>query len=1053
MRHRFHAIFLFLSISALSAAFFACSAKNSSNADYIDDDYSSEYDEFSSSSDDLSGNASSSSGQKTSSSAETSSSSLTSSSSEEYVVSKTSALFDSIYDSRNSRTYKTVQIGSNVWLAQNLSYKTTKSKCYDDRLENCEVFGRLYKVYSDSLCPTGFSMPTKENWESLIKIAGSTELLKTSRYWEKSDKAKRGNDSLGLSLVPGGLCREDKCAKQNKYAYYAIKDSASAVYEVSYENDSLALRSKKDFADSIYVSVRCVKASSSVQTAKELQANCNSGDSTFVIDERTPYKCKYSQWHKVRDTRPDSCNKELATTIYNNTLYTCKSGIWGTYSSLDFEIGFCSEANKGETYDLFGKAYVCNDSLEWRAQSIEEAKGACKNKYATEIVSFDGNKYVCENQQWRRLIYPETTVGLCTEKMVGDTVVQFTGHAASGGGIDIAYFEVKFFVCKDKQWHETMDDNEILGACDSKRNGDVVQKPSVATDKNTWPRYACENGKWRLATTIEKYAGVCTSKIQDSVTMAAGYHVYCDKGSWRMATPEEFYGACTKALQDEYYDDSTKYVCDNLAWRKLEEPPTGTTSYCTTKNEGDKFTRKTSVTTLRYYCHNYKWTPVTELEYRIGICDKGNAGKRVSPSPDSSSYECSTTSNGNYYWKQLTIEEEFGIKCDMDYQDTVRLNQVCTDGAWRQLSSLEKSIGLCTKTQVGKMTKKSSSYYECRANGWTTVSREYYELGKCSSENEDFAGRAGSVIYFCNSGSWKEADEITDLTKCYSYNQNHYAAYKGNIYRCDARTNSQKLQWEFEGDITIKHGLCASDRIYKSVAYNDSFFVCMWRGWQVANLEEALKSFSGNEANVYGQKYVRSGNFWAPVYGTMTDSRDKKSYRTIYIENETFMVDNLNYATSGSKCYLDAERYCGDDYGYGRFYTWEQAQKACPTGWHLPSYAEYKKIVGSKLELYIIDPSTWQINQQPTDFISGLEYKGTGVYYNGTFNYEKLYTALWIAEEDGSANGFVDCRSTQNPCSNIFGTSTVPASYDESSRPTVYVNAKDNYANVRCVKD
>ena len=213
MHQRFHAIFLFLSISALSAAFFACSAKNSSNADYIDDDYSSEYDEFSSSSDDLSGNASSSSGQKTSSSAETSSSSLTSSSSEEYVVSKTSALLDSIYDSRNSKTYKTVQIGSNVWLAQNLSYKTNKSKCYDDRLENCEVFGRMYKVYSDSVCPTGFSLPTKENWESLIKIAGSTGLLKTSRYWEKSDKGKRGNDSLGLSLVPGGLCREDKCAK------------------------------------------------------------------------------------------------------------------------------------------------------------------------------------------------------------------------------------------------------------------------------------------------------------------------------------------------------------------------------------------------------------------------------------------------------------------------------------------------------------------------------------------------------------------------------------------------------------------------------------------------------------------------------------------------------------------------------------------------------------------------------------------------------------------------------------------------------------------------
>ena len=89
--------------------FLGMQCENSSDAEYIDEYYSSEYDDFSSSSVDSSDSTSSSSGQKTSSSAEPSSS-LTSSSSEEYDSSKTSAYIDSIYDSRSSKTYKTVQI-------------------------------------------------------------------------------------------------------------------------------------------------------------------------------------------------------------------------------------------------------------------------------------------------------------------------------------------------------------------------------------------------------------------------------------------------------------------------------------------------------------------------------------------------------------------------------------------------------------------------------------------------------------------------------------------------------------------------------------------------------------------------------------------------------------------------------------------------------------------------------------------------------------------------------------------------------------------------------
>jgi len=75
------------------------------------------------------------------------------------------------------------------------------------------------------------------------------------------------------------------------------------------------------------------------------------------------------------------------------------------------------------------------------------------------------------------------------------------------------------------------------------------------------------------------------------------------------------------------------------------------------------------------------------------------------------------------------------------------------------------------------------------------------------------------------------------------------------------------------------------------------------------------------------------------------DERDGQKYVYVSTDEQTWMAENLNYyVPNNSVCYSDEtdQDYCAT---YGRVYDWETAMAACPSGWHLPTDAEWEKLI------------------------------------------------------------------------------------------------------------
>lgn len=153
--------------------------------------------------------------------------------------------YGTMTDSRDKKVYKTIKIGGQTWMAENLNYfdKTlnNRSWCFgasdSTTTANCAVAGRLYtwaaaidsaKLYKDmsidcgyhktctlpdtvyGICPPGWHLPTRAEWDTLITEVGGQSntgiVLKSQTGWFDNYD---GTDDVGFTALPVGIRNYD----------------------------------------------------------------------------------------------------------------------------------------------------------------------------------------------------------------------------------------------------------------------------------------------------------------------------------------------------------------------------------------------------------------------------------------------------------------------------------------------------------------------------------------------------------------------------------------------------------------------------------------------------------------------------------------------------------------------------------------------------------------------------------------------------------------------------------------------------------------------------
>ena len=339
-------------------------------------------------------------------------------------------------DDRDGQTYRTVQIGSQVWMAENLNYETDFSSCYKNVESNCAKYGRLYrwaaavgksesecgygKICSlpsgniQGVCPSGWHLPDTTEWYALFSAVGGQRVagtkLKSTSGWYSSGN---GTDAFSFSALPAGY-RGGSYGIYNNVAYnaefwsstehdsdYACKMNLVYDIDIAYlycsnKDNEYSVRCLKDYDDESSSSVTPKSSSSSKVPEPVEESSSSTKSSSSSAKSNSSTKSSSSSAMSSSSVTQQSSSSE--TSVSSSSLAKSSSSVTlaipcKTETEDNCEYGALLDDRDGQTY----RTVKIGDQV-WMAENLNYAYLQPTEDLDSSSFCFNDSAEYCEKK-------------------------------------------------------------------------------------------------------------------------------------------------------------------------------------------------------------------------------------------------------------------------------------------------------------------------------------------------------------------------------------------------------------------------------------------------------------------------------------------------------------------------------------------------------------------------------------------------------------------------------------------------------------------------------
>ena len=436
-------------------------------------------------------------------------------------------------------------------------------------------------------------------------------------------------------------------------------------------------------------------------------------------------------------------------------------------------------------------------------------------------------------------------------------------------------------------------------------------------------------------------------------------------------------------------------------------------------------------------CLDYEWKEYKPAKTKSSS-SKGTSMDTIATISKITSYPCNSSHEGDSIYVK---DDKMILVCDdgdwteyVGWSSSSYRSSSSSARDYRKGNVLRDSVlGVCNASKEGQyaidaddeINESSTDTYVCRSGLWLSTTE--FEL-----DTKGFP--TDTVVGALKNGVWAEYYSSTDAacTSAFKTNDRYTYVFTGSTWR---KANTLEICFS-KACLPTTAGTVATKG---TVTY-----MCNGSAWK----EQLFYDMSG-------KSFFNSG----VSYGSLTDTRDGKTYKTVTIDGTTWMAENLNYADERTTvalqlrnaCYGNIEENCTKG---GRFYSWTAAMNLttayesalatsenmdgtgiCPTGWHVP------------------DTTEWQnLRKSVSSDAQSLMAVGAWSYYSSiTPTNSSGFTAVPAGEDQSDEGGFETtfCTATQYNASRYY---VFIMSYSSKNLSRDYTG-KGYYCSLRCVKN